>query len=88
MFIAIDHDIHDAASFQRRAEGALPPPAGLHVHMCLPADDLSRATCLYEAETLEAVRSFVDGALGDACTNRYFPIAEGHAIGLPARQLA
>ena len=86
MFIAINHDIHDAATFQRRAESAMPPPDGLHVHMFLPADDLSRATCLYEASTLDSVREFVDGALGDASTNRYFPIAEDHAIGLPASQ--
>ena len=86
MFIAINHDIHDAATFQRRAQNAMPPPDGLHVHMFLPADDLSRAICLYEAATLESVREFVDGALGDASTNRYFPIAEDHAIGLPASQ--
>jgi hypothetical protein len=34
------------------------------------------------------VRRFVDGALGDASTNRYIPVAEGAAMGLPARQTA
>ena len=86
MFIVINHEIHDAAKFQARAEKAMPPPDGLHVHMFLPAEDLSRATCLYEAESLEQVREFVDGALGDSSTQFYFPIAEDHALGLPARR--
>jgi hypothetical protein len=88
MFIVIDHEIHDADKFQTRAERAMPPPDGLHVHMFLPAKDLSRATCLYEADAVDPVRRFVDGALGDASTNRYIPVAEGAAMGLPARQTA
>jgi hypothetical protein len=64
----------------------MPPPDGLHVHQFLPASDLSHATCLYEADSLEAVRAFVDGALGSASTQRYFAVAEDHALGLPARQ--
>jgi hypothetical protein len=47
MFVVIEHDIHDAAKFQERAERAFPLPPGLHVHLFPPARDLSRATCLY-----------------------------------------
>jgi hypothetical protein len=65
-----------------------PLPPGLHVHLFLPATDLSRATCVYEAASVEQVRDFVDTALGDSSTQSYFPIAEEHAIGLPKRQLA
>jgi hypothetical protein len=86
MFVTIEHDIHDTVEFQSRAERAMPPPEGLHVHQFLPASDLSHATCLYEADSLEAVRAFVDGALGSSTTQRYFPVAEAHAMGLPARR--
>jgi hypothetical protein len=88
MFVTIEHDIHDPAEFQARAERAMPPPDGLHVHQFLPASDLSHATCLYEANSLEAVRAFVDGALGQSSTQRYFAVAEEHAMGLPVRQHA
>jgi hypothetical protein len=88
MFVTIEHDIHDPAEFQARAERAMPPPDGLHVHQFLPASDLSHATCLYEADSLEAVRDFVDGALGPSSTQRYFAVAEDHAMGLPVRQHA
>jgi hypothetical protein len=88
MFIAIEHDIHDAAKFQECAERVFPLPPGLHVHLFLPATDLSRATCVNEASSLEQVRDFVDTALGDSSTQYYFPIAEEHAIGLPQKQPA
>jgi hypothetical protein len=88
MFIVIDHDIKNATTFQQRAEKAFPLPDGLHVHMFLPASDLSRATCLYEADSVEKVRNFVDPLLGDSAKNTYVPIAADHAMGLPQRQAA
>jgi hypothetical protein len=88
MFIVIDHDIKDAARFQQCAEKAFPLPDGLRVHMFLPAADMSRATCLYEADSVDRVRSFVDPLLGDSAVNTYVPSAAEHAIGLPERQAA
>jgi hypothetical protein len=87
MFITIEHDIHDISKFAERAERAMPPPAGLVVHQFLPAADGSRATCLYEADSVDRVRNFVDGALGDASTQYYVPVAEEQALGLPAKKL-
>lgn len=86
MYIAIEHDIHDPAGFQRCAEQVFPLPDGLHVHQFLPAEDLRRAACLYEAPSIEQLRGYLDPVLGAASTQRYFAVAEGHAIGLPTRQ--
>lgn len=83
MFIAIEHDIHDPERFQHCAQQVFPLPEGLHVHHFLPATDLRRAACLYEAPSLEQLRSYLDDALGDASTQHYFPVAESAAIGLP-----
>ena len=86
MFIAIEHEIHDPDAFSERVEEAFPLPDDLHVHNFLPASDLSRALCLYEAPSVERVKDFVERTLGDASTQRYYPVAEEVAIGLPARQ--
>lgn len=83
MFIAIEHEIHDAAKFQECASQVFPLPEGLHVHHFFPAADLSKALCLYEAPSVEEVRSYLDATLEDASTQRYFPVAESQAIGLP-----
>jgi hypothetical protein len=84
MFIAIKHDIHDPRSFQARAEDVFPLPEGLWLHHFLPADDLSEAVCLYEAPSVDHVRDHLDAKLGDASTQRYFPVSESHAVGLPS----
>ncbi len=84
MFIAIEHDIHDPQRFQQCAEQVFPLPDGLHLHQFLPATDLRKAACLYEAPSVERLQSFLDDALSDASTQRYFPVAESDAIGLPA----
>ena len=85
MFIAIVHEIHDPTKFQECAERVFPLPEGLRVHQFFPAPDLSRAACLYEATSINQLRDYIDGTLGDASTQRYFSVAEEHAIGLPQR---
>jgi hypothetical protein len=87
MFIAIVHDIHDPDRFQERAKQVFPLPDALRVHHFLPASDLSEAVCLYEAPTIDAVRDYLDPALGDSSTQHYFPVAEQQAMGLPERML-
>lgn len=88
MFITIEHQIHDSAGFQQCAERVFPLPDALYVHQFLPAEDLSRAVCLYEAPSIERLRDYLDPLLGQTSTQRYFPVAEAHAIGLPVHQLA
>jgi hypothetical protein len=83
MFIAIHHDIHDATKFQDCAQRVFPLPEGLTVHHFFPAADLSKAVCLYEAASIDAVQRYLDPTLGDASTQHYFPVSEGAAIGLP-----
>lgn len=88
MFIAIEHGIHDSQKFRACAEEVFPLPEDLHVHQFFPADDLRRAVCLYEAPSIDRLRDYLDGRLGDASTQRYFRVAEGEAIGLPQHQIA
>jgi hypothetical protein len=88
MFIAIIHEIHDAAKFQKRAEDVFPLPEGLRVHHFFPATDLSQAVCLYEAPSVEGVQAYLDQALGDSSTQHYFPVAAEQGIGVPDRAIA
>ena len=85
MFIAIEHEIHNPDTFRERGEQVFPLPDDLHVHHFLPATDLKRASCLYEAPSVERVSAYLDGKLGDASTQRYYAVAEEVAIGLPGR---
>jgi hypothetical protein len=85
MLIAIEHEIHDASAFQACAQEVFPLPSGLRIYHFLPATDMSRAACLYEAASVDELRDYIDGTLGDASTQRYFPVDEANAIGVPER---
>ena len=88
MFIVIEHEIHNPEKFQACAEHIMPLPEGLHLHHFLPAPDLSRAWCLYEAQSVRQLSAHIDGTLKDASTQRYFPVDEQHAIGLACGKLS
>lgn len=83
MFIAIEHSIHDPEQFQKRAEDVFPLPDELHVHQFFPAEDMSRAVCLYEAPSVDQLSKYLNGKLGEASTQQYFPVNPEPAIGLP-----
>jgi hypothetical protein len=53
-----------------------------------PSEDGARAVCVWEAGSVEDVRSFVDSATGDLSRNEYFPVADAQAIGLPQASAA
>lgn len=86
MFIAIEHEIHDPEKFGKCAEDVFPLPGGLHVHQFLPATDMSRAVCLYEAPSIDHLSEYLDGKLGESSTQRYFPVNSEQSIGLPEKQ--
>lgn len=85
MFIAIEHTIHDAEKFQQCAKEVFPLPDDLHVHQFLPAADMSRAVCLYEAPSIDRLSEYLDSKLAPASKQEYFPVLSEHAIGLPEK---
>jgi hypothetical protein len=59
-------------------------PAGVDVLQFLPARDASAADCLWDAESLDALRDYLDPATRGFCENTYFEVDADHAMGLPA----
>ncbi len=86
MFVAIVHKVQDGQAFLSRGERLTDPsnaPAGVVGRQFCPSNDLSAATCVWEAGSVDAVRDYVDSALGDASDNAYFEINTEYAQGLP-----
>ena len=70
--------------FWGRAQKALPNlPEGIKVHLVLPNEAMDKGTCVWEAESLEKIREFLETATGDVSQNDYMLIDEAHAMGLP-----
>lgn len=88
MFITIQHEIYDLNWFQECAGAVFPLPNGLRFHHFLPTKDMSQAVCLYEASSVDQLRTYLDAKLDGASRQRYLPVNEDNAMGLPERQLA
>jgi hypothetical protein len=89
MFIGVIHRINDAdAAFSRGERMIQDAPAGLTGREFYPAKDLTTATCLWEAESVDALREYIDSTLGDSSENTYFEIKTEMAAGLPKEEAA
>ena len=85
MHVIAVHDIRDPEAFGAAAGEAIAAiPAGMKLHSMFPSEDGSRAVCVWEAGSVEDVRSYVDNASGDLSKNEYYPVADAQAIGLPS----
>jgi hypothetical protein len=84
MFVIVQHRVKDPAHFFADVPGvASKAPAGIVPRQFCPSADKTAAVCLWEADSVEAVRAYLDPVTGDASENTYFAVGEAHAIGLP-----
>jgi hypothetical protein len=84
MYVVAKHRIKDPERFfslsQEAAENA---PPGVYGRQFCPSRDRTEAVCLWEADSVEAVRDYLDSLTGEASENGYFPVSSQHAIGIP-----
>lgn len=85
MYVLVHHQIHDPKRFWSMADEVLNMPADLKLHHAIPAKNGTRATCLWEAESVDAVRSFLEPMLGSVCTNEYAEAENREGIALPSQ---
>ena len=86
MYVAVVHRIKDSQAMLSRGEGLADPsnaPPGVIPRQFCPSRDLSAATCVWEAGSLDAARDYIDSTLGDSSDNTYFEIDTEYALGLP-----
>jgi hypothetical protein len=87
MYVAVVHNVKDPEAMLSRGKGLGDPsnaPPGVIPRQFCPSKDLSVATCVWEADSIDAVRDYTDGTLGDSSEQTYFEIDTEYAEGLPA----
>jgi hypothetical protein len=83
MYVIVQHRINDAqAAFSRgerlmRGDGA---PPGARVLQFYPSRDRSAVTCLWEGDSVESIREYVDSTLGDSSDNNCYDVDTEHAF--------
>jgi hypothetical protein len=89
MFVLVHHAISDPQAFWSDPEGFLASiPGDLKLHATYPIPDGTRATCVWEGSSLEAVRQFIDDATRGLSSNELLPIDDSKAYGLPGGRAA
>ena len=84
MHVIAVHTVTDREAFGAAVGPAIEKiPASMTLHSMFPSEDGSQAVCVWEADSVGDVRSFVDSVTGDLSRDEYFPVADAQAIGLP-----
>ena len=86
MFIVVNHTITDPETAFVRGQNLLAgngAPPGVQVREFYPSRDKADIFCLWEGNSLEEVRDYVDATLGDSSRNAYFEVDTEIARGLP-----
>ena len=92
MFVAIHHNITDPKKWEGVTTELTPLieqgqlPKGIKACQYLPSVDGRKADCLWEADSVEQLRGFLEPYTAAAARNEYFQISVEHAMGLPLGQ--
>lgn len=84
MFIVAEHIITNPnAFFEARAKIAQTWPKGVKRLQAFPSVSRDRAVCLWEAESPEKLKAFLEPVLGPCSRNTYYAVDTKEAVGLP-----
>lgn len=79
MYVAVKHKISDPEKFW--SLGGFPEAVKIRASFQDPTG--TKAVCLFEASSVEAVQDVLEGAAGAISVNEYFEVATEKAMGLP-----
>lgn len=84
MLIVVNHDITHPQEFWGAAQTELPNlPAGIKLHLSAPNAEGNRATCIWEADSVETLSTYLERVTGAYCRNAYMAVEAKNGIGLP-----
>jgi hypothetical protein len=76
------HTISDPEEWWAGAQD-MEVPTGLTLHSVVGNQDGTKAVCVWEADSVDSIRNFVDPATQGISTNEYFQANEQYSMGLP-----
>ena len=85
MFISVQHKIKNPGEFWASAQKSLPqlPEAGVQrVINVFPSKAMTEATCIWEADSIEALDKYLRSKVSDWSQETYFEIDAANAMGL------
>lgn len=83
MYVVVEHEIEDPEPFWKTAQAGMEDlPSGLELHQVFPNEEGTKAACLWEADSVDRVKSFLESEVGSYSDNEYYAVEAGNAVGL------
>jgi hypothetical protein len=86
MIIVVNHKINNPTDFWASAQKSLPelPAGGVQkIIQVMPNADMTTATCVWEADSIEALDSYLRSKVQDWSTETYYELNTAAAMGMP-----
>jgi hypothetical protein len=83
MYIVVQHAISEPAAFWNSADPTTFPPE-VKLHHTFPAPDGTRAVCIWEAASVEALRNVLEPLIGSISRNEYFTVENREGFARPS----
>jgi hypothetical protein len=89
MHIGIHHMINDVQKWNQGTKSVMGKiqggtlPAGMKPVFFIPATDQKTTFCVWEADSVNTVKKFIDQETGTAARNEYFEVDTKNSLGLP-----
>ncbi len=84
MYVLVQHTISEPAAFWNAADPNTISPQ-IKLHHTFPTPDGTRAVCIWEAESVEALRSILEPLIGGISRNEYFPVENREGFARPSK---
>jgi len=87
MIIVVNHKINNPADFWASAQKSLPelPASGVQrVLQVMPNSDMTQATCVWEADSIDSLNTYLRSKVSDWSEETYYELNAAAAMGVPA----
>ena len=86
MIIVVNHSINNPTDFWASAQKSLPalPENGVQrAIQVMPNNDMTTATCVWEADSIEALDTYLRSKVQNWSTETYYELNAAAAMGMP-----
>lgn len=84
MYVVVQHTISEPGAFWNAADPTTLSP-DVKLHHTFPTPDGTRAVCIWEAESVDAVRNVLEPRIGQFSRNEYFAVENREGFARPSR---
>ena len=83
MFVVVEHTITNPDVFFGLVSKVAGAPSGIKALQFFPSTSNDRAVCLWEANSVEAVKGFLEPLSAKSSRNTYYTVDSTKAMGIP-----